>query len=365
MKLYCSTRGNVGAKKPKKPLSKLKKAGFSAIFIDFEYYMDDEIPIEDAITSIKNQCLEMGITCDIIQRQSARVLAAIEQDVSIDKIKGEFIPNDNLTMNDMVLIKNEYIDFNGRPIRRVHNDAVDIAARIDKQNELAGFEKYGCCLDVGVCTVLGQNMYDYILTLGNRIKAVILRDTDGDCNNALLPFTSSNRGSSRTDWLNLIRGLREIEFDGALIMDFCDTGAVISGLLREQFLSMAYSIGTFLSWQIGMLSMLKKHSMRVLFGAGNMCRNYMKCYGDEFPPLFTCDNDKRRWGEQFEGLEIKPPETLKELPSECAIIICNIYYKEIRQQLRDMNIQNPIEYFNDEYMPSYYLDKLEYWEGDN
>ena len=113
-----------------------------------------------------------------------------------------------------------------------------------------------------------------------------------------------------------------------------------------------------------MKNVLKKYDKRVLFGAGNMCRNYMKCYGEEFPPLFTCDNNKARWGEQFEGLEIKPPECLKELPPDCAIFICNIYYKEIEQQLRETGVSNPIEYFNDEYMPSYYFDRLEYWEGE-
>lgn len=365
MKLYCSTRGNVGAKRPGKALEKLQKAGFSAVFIDLEKYMDEEFPAEKALSSIKDKCTEMGITCDIVQTQSARTLAAIEQKTSIEKAKGTFLPNDNLKRKDTILIRNEYTNFNGHPVRGIYSDAAEMVAHIDKLNEQAGFEKYGCCLDVGVCNILGQNMYDYILTLGSRIKTVILRDTDGNCDNALLPFTSANRGTSRTDWLNLIRGLREIEFDGALIMDFCDTIAAFSGLLRDQILSMAYSIGSFLAWQIGMKNVLKKHKTRVLFGAGNMCRNYMKCYGDEFPPLFTCDNDKNRWGMQFEGLEIKPPEALKELAPDCAVIICNIYYKEIKEQLYEMGIQNPIEYFNDEYMPSYYLDKLEYWEGEN
>ena len=95
-----------------------------------------------------------------------------------------------------------------------------------------------------------------------------------------------------------------------------------------------------------------------------MCRNYMKCYGKEFPPLFTCDNNKFRWGEWFEGLKIRPPEALKELDKDCAIFICNIYYKEIERQLRDMGLRNPIEFFNDEYMPSYYFDRLDYWEGE-
>ena len=56
---------------------------------------------------------------------------------------------------------------------------------------------------------------------------------------------------------------------------------------------------------------------------------------------------------------MKNPQSLKELPEECAVFICNVYYEEIRDQLQEMGIRNPIEYFSDEYMPSYYFDRLE------
>ena len=90
-----------------------------------------------------------------------------------------------------------------------------------------------------------------------------------------------------------------------------------------------------------------------------MCRNYMKNYGKQYPPLYTCDNNKSIWGTEFCGLEIKAPESLKDLPEDCVIFICNIYYREIQAQLREMGIQNPIEFFNDEYMPSFYFDRVE------
>ncbi len=92
-----------------------------------------------------------------------------------------------------------------------------------------------------------------------------------------------------------------------------------------------------------------------------MCRNYMKNYGEKYPPLYTCDNNSKLWGTIFEGIEVKSPEELKKLPADCGIFICNIYYSEIEAQLREMGIEN-IEYFNDEYMPSYYFDRLEMWE---
>ena len=106
-----------------------------------------------------------------------------------------------------------------------------------------------------------------------------------------------------------------------------------------------------------MKNVLKRYSKRVLFGAGNMCRNYMKCYGEKYPPLFTCDNNSEMWGTVFCGLEVKPPEAITKVKGDCGIFICNIYYREIEQQLKDMGIEH-IEFFNDEYMPSFHFDRL-------
>ena len=93
-----------------------------------------------------------------------------------------------------------------------------------------------------------------------------------------------------------------------------------------------------------------------------MCRNYMKNYGEKYPPLFTCDNDSRLWGSTFCGLEVKSPHALKEVPEDCGIFICNIYYREIEEQLRKMGIEKNVEYFNDEYMPSFYFDRVDIME---
>lgn len=264
----------------------------------------------------------------------------------------------------MILLENQCKDINGHLVRGICSDAGEAASWVDELNNTAGGEYFGFCMDAGACSLCGQDMREFAVALGNRIKAVILRDCDGSHETSMLPFTCVNHNGSTTDWLGLIRGLREISFDGSLIMDSGSTAAAFSPLLHAPLLSLTKAVADYFKWQIGMKNVLKKYDTRVLFGAGNMCRNYMKCYGNEFPPLFTCDNNKSRWGGRFEGLEIKPPEALKELPPDCAVFICNVYYKEIEQQLRGMGISNPIEYFNDEYMPLYYFDTLEYWEGE-
>lgn len=258
-----------------------------------------------------------------------------------------------------ILLENQCKNINGHLVRGICSDGRSAAQWVDQLNEEAGQELFGFCMDVGVCNLCGQNMYDYILALGTRLKAVILRDCDGNKENALLPFTCSNQRQSQTDWLNLIRGLREIAFDGELVLNFADTAAAFSPILRPQLLELAKAIAEYFVWQIHIENLLRKNKSIVLFGAGNMCRNYMKCYGEQYPPMFTCDNNSAIWGTHFCGLEVKSPESLRDLPEDCVIFICNIYYRDIEKQIRDMGIQNTVEFFNDEYMPSFYFDRLE------
>mgnify|MGYP001038027058 CR=1 FL=1 len=258
----------------------------------------------------------------------------------------------------MVLLVNQTADLSGHLVRDTLCEPQIAAELIDRLNQRAGNDVFGFCLDMGVCNICGSNTQAFIKALGSRLKAVILRDNNGHSNVSLLPFTCVNRGRIVTDWMGLIRGLRDIRFDGELIVDFMDTLAAFSPLIRPALFQLAREVGDYIQWQIEIENNLKKYKTFVLFGAGNMCRNYMKCYGEQYPPLFTCDNNSTLWGTTFEGLEVKNPEVLKELPSDCCVVICNIYYREIEAQLRAMEIEN-IGYFNDEYMPSFYFDSLE------
>jgi sugar phosphate isomerase/epimerase len=261
--------------------------------------------------------------------------------------------------NIKILIKNDYDVKNGHYVRGCLSDVYRLREFVDKLNESVGREVYGVYFDIGVCNILSQDIYEYSIILGRRIKAISLRENDGIIDSEMLPFTCVMNKKPRMNWMSVIRGLRKIEFDGAIICDFDDTHFTASHLIRPALIQYEKKVADFIVWQLEIEKNIKKYDKRVLFGAGNMCRNYMKCYGEEFKPLFTCDNDESIWGTYFEGLEVKSPESLKELPDDCAIFICNTYYSEITQQLRDMGIKNPIEYFNDEYMPSLYLDRYD------
>ena len=62
-------------------------------------------------------------------------------------------------------------------------------------------------------------------------------------------------------------------------------------------------------------------------------------------------------GTQFCGLDVKSPEALKNLPKDCGVYICNVYYREIEQQLKRIGYRK-YRVFNDEYLSSYYENRL-------
>ncbi len=258
----------------------------------------------------------------------------------------------------LILLTNicKYVD--GHLVRGLCSDSDITRKWIDDLNREAGCERFGFMLDTGYFNICGRDMYEVCIALGDRIKAVSLRDNSGHDDASMLPFTVANYGTNGTDWLNLIRGLRKIAFDGELIIEYYDSMRTLSPMIRPTFYPLVKAVGDYFKWQVEIENNLKKYNKIVLFGAGNMCRNFMKNYGEKYRPLYTCDNNEKIWGTEFEGLIVNPPEKLKELPEDAAIIICNIYYREIEAQLREMDITNPIEYFNDEYMPTFYFDRM-------
>ena len=258
-----------------------------------------------------------------------------------------------------VLLKNCCKLFRGHYVRGVCSDAGETHSWIIQLNDVAKEKRFGFCMDMGACNVCGQNMYEFAAALEDEIEAVLVKENNGEEPGAMLPFSCIARHTGRTDWLNFFRGLRKIHFDGVLILDVHDSIRVTPLQLRGGLLQYIKTVGDYLKWQLELEQELAHYPNRVLFGAGNMCRNYMKCYGEQYPPLFTCDNNSTIWGTTFAGLEVKNPKELCKLPEDCAIFICNIYYEEIKSQLIGMGIKNPICYFNDAFMPSLYLDRFD------
>ena len=405
MRIVCSPVGIVEHRRPRGGLERLCQRGFSETVLDFGLFTGgfatkkrrSEIEVhwqewaERYVEEAKRQGLLLGLAfaphfeseqkipdSEELEIRLAEICIqkAIQYGISTLVVRG--LPGgsyaENLAKNReyflrlgraaqsakiRLLVVNGYRDMNGHLVRGFCGEPAQAMAFVDEINAALGAEVLGFCLDAGVCNLTGINMYDFVTALGARLQAVILRENDGIHDDSLLPFSSAHGGGSRMDWLNLIRGLRAVHFSGVAVLDFRTTLTALSGLLRPAMLSFAHKVAGYLIWQVQMEESLRRYPARVLFGAGNMCRAYMKCYGEEFPPLYACDNNPQIWGTEFCGLTVHAPKDLLSLSETCAIFICNVYYEEIEQQLRDMGVKNPIERFNDEFMPSFHFERLE------
>lgn len=266
-----------------------------------------------------------------------------------------------------VLVTTVPYENHGRYIRGDYMNPYYLADLIDGLNEYSEENGYGVtfgiCLDVGLYRLMGQSVYEVCRVLRDRICATYLSENDGRYNSHLAPLSLGFNNANIMNWRDIIRGLRSIDFDGPVIFDFRETVLAYSHLLWLQVIRVIYATATYLVWNLGIDNALRKYNKRVLFGAGRMCADYMKYYGKQFPPLFTCDNNSAIWGTTYMGLEVKNPQVLMNLPEDCAIFICNMYFDEIELQLKEMGVKNPIEKFNNEYLP--YVDEVKaYSEGE-
>ena len=328
-------------------------------------YVSGKVPDRDVDNEVlKTLSVEMlksavaaGCERIVIHPLTAGIDVTKEREINLEFYSKLASVAENLGSDIHILLINKAKSVNGHLIRGFCAEPEEMCSAVDALNKSVGEKRFACCFDIGTATLCGQNLYEAMVPLGDRLEAVIVRDCDGVHDVAMLPYTACEEGQ-QTDWLFMIRALRKLDFDGDFIIDIADTYQSFLLRLRPAALNLAYEVGTFLVWQADMENLVKKYDKRVLFGAGNMCRAYMKDYGKDYPPLFTCDNNSGRWGETFEGLIIENPEKLKELPEDVAIFICNMYYDEIAEQLKGMGLKNPIEYFSDEYMSSFHMDRL-------
>lgn len=82
-----------------------------------------------------------------------------------------------------------------------------------------------------------------------------------------------------------------------------------------------------------------KKTKTILFGAsklGEIALNYLR---DKCEIINFCDNDKKKWGKEFNGIKIISPDYLKEF-DDVQVIITSQYREEISYQLIDMGIKN-------------------------
>lgn len=81
-----------------------------------------------------------------------------------------------------------------------------------------------------------------------------------------------------------------------------------------------------------------KHRIRVIFfGAGSVCLHYIKKLGiynnPDYEVMGVSDNNPDKWGKEYAGVKIIPPEKLKKLDFDYLVITTEQYHMPIKQKL--------------------------------
>ena len=80
--------------------------------------------------------------------------------------------------------------------------------------------EYKLCMNVGSLSIYGQDIYEYTMAVADYIGAVIVHDGSNADEISMVPFTSVSSMGLMTQWIEIIRGLRSISYDGPpLILD--------------------------------------------------------------------------------------------------------------------------------------------------
>ncbi|NMM61482.1 FkbM family methyltransferase [Clostridium sp. P21] len=86
----------------------------------------------------------------------------------------------------------------------------------------------------------------------------------------------------------------------------------------------------------------------VFFGASKCGTEILERFeAINIKPDYFCDNDEKKWGKQFNSIEVISLDQLVSLGKDVNIVITSLYVKEITVQLRKLGFQN-IMSFNDQ-----------------
>ena len=272
----------------------------------------------------------------VIDTENVKKASVLEQ--IIDECVNEIAASD---VN--VFIENGYTNDNGRFYHNDYSEGSRLVELTDKLNLLAGCDKFGICINVGHANLLGINVRDMVRVCGKKTGIMHINDNDGKGDYHQMPYTfTTGRGVLSTDWGNIIGDLSRVDFNGKLIFDmkgtFTRTPRELHKVMTELLVSM------YKEWQERCFKteeyLAFPDKKIILFGAGKMALNYMRAWGEKYPPSFFVDNNSELWGQTRWGIPIKSPDDILLVPeNQRNVWICNMYYDAIGAQLDNMGIE--------------------------
>ena len=144
--------------------------------------------------------------------------SAVEREKNMQMFR-EMIPMAK-TYGITICLENIFSYSDGHAIEGACSSAEEACWYIDKLNEEAGEDIFGCCFDIGHANIVGRKIGEHVKTLGKRLVALHIHETVGNTDSHMIPYTQpyfyNNQRSSWTDWEGFLEGLRAIQYEGPI-----------------------------------------------------------------------------------------------------------------------------------------------------
>lgn len=236
-------------------------------------------------------------------------------------------------------------------MHNTYSDVSDLMKTAQYCNRLCEEPMVGICYNIGYGNLLAKNIRSQIYQCKDYLCAIHANDNGGVRNDKQMPYTfTKGRGDLVTDWYHIVQELIHMEFGGWMIFDTTGLFGRCPEKLQTQYIRLMHAITeeweSQYTFEKRVLNKLDKKL--ILFGAGQMLTDYMRVFGEKYPPYFAVDNGQSRWGTKVLGVSVKSPQEILTVPvEERNVVICCMYYDAIGAQLREMGVE--YEEFHDQY----------------
>ena len=224
-----------------------------------------------------------------------------------------------------------------------YSDASQLMKIADYCNRLCEKTIFGICYNIGYGNLLAKNIRSQLYQCREYLCMIHANDNGGVKNDRQMPYTfTKGRGDLVTDWYHIIGELIRMDFQGWMIFDTAGLFGRCPESLQVQFIKLLHAIGEEWESQYTFEKRVldKPDKKLILFGAGQMLVDYMRVFGEKYPPYFAVDNSQNRWGTELLGVQIKNPQEILSVPEdERNVVICCMYYDAIGAQLREMGVE--------------------------
>ncbi len=146
----------------------------------------------------------------------------------------------------MICLENMFSGYKGKLYRACCNEAETAARYIDTLNDLAGEKCFGFCLDTGHALLVGNDIYQFMVTMGDRIEAFHVHDNDGVHDQHLAPYTGI------LDWNGFMEGLKAIRFDKTLSFETFNIWNTVDQEVAPEMMRFILSCGRMFARRAGL-----------------------------------------------------------------------------------------------------------------